>query len=505
MKEASKRIENLSHAQLDLLMKRLKQAKARKVQPEGITKCRRKGPLPLSFAQERLWFLEQVNPGDNIFNIGGAVRFEGALNLTALAHSLSEIARRHEILRTKFVSVDGKPAQVILPIEVGIFPIIDLSGLIESEREKQLQQLCGLEIRRKFDFANGPSMRTSVINLSSHIQSVVQTTHHIICDGWSKPLYYQEVWTLYQAFSEGKPSPLSELPIQYADFAFWQRNLLKGKVLESQLDYWKKQLKNAPPVLKLLAARQSFQTQTSSNAMYASVLVQNLTDDLKRFGQKEKVSLFMILLTAFKVLIYRYSGQEDLVVGTAASSRNRYETESLIGCFINLLALRTNLSGNPSLLELVHRVREVALGAYAHQDVPFEKLVDELRLPRELHYKPVVQALLVLQNTPSSEVELPGLKMKKVNPTAETKHYDLLLTVKESTRGLALTFQYNAAFFNAVMIEQMLDHLTTILREICANPEKRLLDISLPVKVNTREVRGNSALQRKFKADQFEI
>src|SRR5436190_4114463 len=317
-----------------------------------------------------------------------AERLQGRLDVAALERTLTEIFRRHEVLRTVFAVRGDQPVQVIQPETEVKIPIIDLVDLDESEREAEALRLVDEEAKRPMDLANGPLLRFILLRLGADDHIAVLTMHHIISDGWSMGIFEREVATLYEAFSTGKASPLEELRIQYADYAAWQRKSLQGEVLKTQLQYWRQQLQGAPPVLDLPTDRPRPAIQSFEGAVQSLNLGAELSEQLKRLGRGEGATLFMTLLAAFATLLRRYSGQEDIVVGTPIAGRNRIEIENLIGVFINTQVLRTDLSGDPTFRELLHRVREVALGAYEHQDLSFEKLVDELQPERSRSRSP---------------------------------------------------------------------------------------------------------------------
>ena len=379
------------------------------LQAPPIVPVPRDGELPLSFAQQRLWFIDQLEPG-SVYNFPAAVRLKGQLNVAALKLSLNEIVKRHESLRTTFTTVDGRPVQVIAPLLTVALPILDLRELPETEREAEVQRLATNEAQRPFDLAQGPLVRATVLRLGENDHVGLLTMHHIVTDGWSAGILIREMAMLYDAFCSERPASLPEMPVQYADFAHWQRNWLAGEVLETQLSYWKEQLRGAPPLLELPTDHPRPAIQTFHGAHQSILLAPIVGDRLKALSRQEGVTLFMTMLAAFQVLLQGYTNQDDLVIGTPIANRNRLETEGLIGFFVNTLVLRTGLSGNPTFRDLLRRVREVCLGAYAHQDLPFEKLVEELHLARDLSRNPLFQVMFVLQNTPLQAMEPAGLE-----------------------------------------------------------------------------------------------
>ncbi|WP_414590177.1 condensation domain-containing protein, partial [Scytonema sp. PCC 10023] len=386
--------------------------------------------------QQRLWFLDQLEPGSPFYNIPVAIHLKGWLNVPALELSLNEIVQRHEALRTTFATVAGEPVQVIAPQQQLELRMVDLSGLSAPQREMEVQSLSAREAQQPFDLAQGPLLRVTLLELGTAEYVMLLTMHHIISDGWSMGILVREIATLYTAFCEGKPSLLPELPIQYADFATWQRQWLQGEVLENQFAYWQQQLGGDFPVLQLPTDRPRPAVQTFRGASQFLELPKNLTEALKALSRREGVTLFITLLSAFKVLLYRYTGQDDIVVGTDIANRNRSEIEPLIGFFVNQLVLRTNISGEPSFAELCNRVRETALSAYAHQDLPFEKLVQVVHPERDPSRSPIFQTKFVLQNAPMETLELPGLTLTPVEMASVTAKFDLTVSMQETQQGL---------------------------------------------------------------------
>ncbi len=439
----------------------------------------RDGNLPLSFAQQRLWFIDQLEPGNSAYNIPAAIRLRGPLNLPALEQSLNEIVKRHESLRTTFAMVDGRPTQVIAPALMIKLPVVDLRKLAEAEREIEVRRLVTDAAERPFDLSQGPLVRVALLRLGDEEYVGLLTMHHIVSDGWSTGILIREMARLYVAYSSGQSLSLPELPIQYADFAHWQRQWLQGEVLETQLAYWKQQLAGAPSLLELSTDHPRPVLQTFRGAHQSVMLPRTLTEGLKALGRQEGVTQFMTFLAAFKVLLYRYTSQDDLIVGTPIANRNRLEIEGLIGCFVNALVMRTDLSGNPSFRDLLRRVREVCLGAYGHQDLPFDRLVEELRLKRDLSRNPLFQVMFVLQNASMRAVELPGLTLSPVEADSETAHFDLTLVVVDADQGLTASFVYNTDLFEAATIVRMLGHFQILLEAMVTDPEQRLSGLPL--------------------------
>ncbi len=437
--------------------------------------------FPLSFAQQRLWFLDQFEPDTSLYNIPEALHIKGSLYQEALQQTLEALVARHETLRTTFVARDGEPVQVIADHQAVDLPCIDLRDLPEQEREAEALRLVREEAARPFNLAKGPLLRTALLRLDEEEYMLLLSMHHIISDGWSKGVLMRELLTLYQtliAHPEQAASCLPEQSIQYADFAVWQRQWLQGKALEEQLAYWKGRLADLPP-LQLPTDHPRPTIRTIEGAATARMIAEGLAEQLVALSRQEKCSLFMVLLAALNVLLSRYTGQEDIAVGTAIANRNRAEIEGLIGFFVNTLVLRTDLSGNPTFRELLARVREICLGAYAHQDLPFERLVEELQPSRDLSGTPLVQVMLTLQNAPRSAAKVPGLTISPLQAEVRTSKFDLTLFVAGDERGLLLDAEYKKDLFEEATISQMLTHLEMILAAVVANPDQPIADIPL--------------------------
>ncbi len=433
--------------------------------------------FPTSFAQARLWFFDQLEPGSPQYNISVAVRLEGLLNLAVLEQSLNAIVQRHEVLRTTFGTMDGQPVQVIAPHLTLSLPVVDLRGLPNQEQEAEVQRRIAKDAQRPFDLSKSPLLRTTLLQLNEQTHILLLVMHHIISDGWSMGVLVHEVSTLYDAFAKGCPSPLPELPIQYADFAVWQREWLQGEVLETQQSYWKQQLRGNLPVLQLPTERSRPSVQTGQGATQFFRLTPNLSEALKILSQREGVTLFMTLLAGFKTLLYRYTQQHDILVGSSIANRNRAETEQLIGVFVNTLVMRTDLSGTSTFRELLHQVREVALEAYEHQDLPFEQLVEEPE--RSLSHHPVFQVWFALNNAPIPDLKLPGLTASLLEVKSDTAKFDLSLDMMETAEGLMGSVEYSTDLFDAATISRMVGHFLTLLEGIVANPQVRLGDLPL--------------------------
>ncbi|NEO29945.1 MAG: amino acid adenylation domain-containing protein [Symploca sp. SIO3C6] len=459
----------------------LKQAKTISKSSElAIVPMPRDNKIPLSFAQQRLWFLHQLSPDSQSYNMLDALRLEGSLDIVALEKSLNELVRRHEILRTTFPTVDGEAIQHIAEPTAFTLPIHDLQGLSAEEQTAQIQQMVKSLASKPLDLASETLVQFTLLKLNSQEHVLLLKMHHIIYDGWSLNIFFSELSKLYAAFSQGLPSPLPELPIQYADFALWQRQWLTGEVLERQLNYWQQQLADAPPVVELPTDFPRSPVQTFKGAVESFQLDQDLTQRLRQLSQNSEATLFMTLLAAFLVIISRYSGQSDLVVGSPIANRNNKSVEPLIGFFANTLALRGDLSDNPSFKEFLAQIKQTTLSAYAHQDLPFEMLVEKLQPDRDLSRNPLVQVIFSLQSALQSEGTLSGLTMQSMPlPIDIQARFDLEVLVWENPEGLEGVWFYDRDLFDASTITRMGQHFQTVLQEVVANPEVPVAEIPL--------------------------
>ncbi|HEX6716237.1 MAG TPA: amino acid adenylation domain-containing protein, partial [Pyrinomonadaceae bacterium] len=446
--------------------------------PAPLTSTSRKGVLPLSFAQERLWFWEQLHPGTPTYNLTSAFRLDGDLNVPVLEQCLNEIMRRHEILRTSYSALEGHPVQIVAPHSFVSLNVTDLSGLSESEQDLEVQELAGEEALRPFDLTKSPLLRVGLLRLGAQTHVALVSMHHIISDGWSMGVLVEEIATLYEEFVNGNPSPLPELPVQYADFAKWQREWLKGDALTDQLEYWKEQLHDAP-LLQLRTDRPRPQVYSSKGSILPIDLPPELLRELKLLSRRNNVTLFMTLLAAFNVLLHRHTGQDDIVVGTDIANRTRVETEKLIGFFVNMLVLRTNLKGDPSFTELLRRVREITLGAYTHQDVPFAKLVDEFQIRRELTRNPLFQVVFVLQNAPVKNLELSGLTLTPIDFEVKSAPFDLVFELSETADTLTGFVTHSTELFDKRTVQQLIRHYQNVLEGVVADPDQPLSSLAI--------------------------
>ncbi|MFN6237853.1 MAG: amino acid adenylation domain-containing protein, partial [Microcystis sp.] len=443
--------------------------------------------LPLSFAQQRLWFLDQLQPNSALYNIPMVLHFRGNLNQKALEQSLREICDRHEVLRTNFVTIDGQPTQIIQTTRETI-SVVDLQDLPIQEQAEKTQQLKQKQATQPFDLAKESLIRITLVVLSETEHFLLVCMHHIISDGWSIEVFIHELTSLYNAYTQNHPANLAPLPIQYADFALWQKQWLQGDVLQSQLNYWQNQLTAAPPLLSLPTDHPRPAVQSFVGTQQEFSLSPKLSQALTELSRQQGVTLFMTLLAAFDALLYRYTGSSDILVGTPIANRNRGEIEGLIGFFVNTLVMRTDLSDNPSFSQLLTRVREVTMDAYAHQDLPFEMLVEALQPERDLSHTPLFQVAFVLQNTPKSEIAMTGLTVTDLPPENTTAKFDLTLAMVSTDDGLKGVWEYNTDLFESSTIERLSGHFLNLLGGIAANPQARISQLPLLTESETNQL-----------------
>ncbi len=429
------------------------------------------GDPPLSFAQQRLWFLDQLQPDSPFYNIPMPLHLRGPLKLDVLEASLNEIVRRHEALRTTFHMVAEQPVQVITPTLQLPLPVVDLRTWPAAERMEEALRRANQDALTPFDLQTGPLLRASVLQMGDEEHVLLLTLHHVVADGWSLGIFNRELMQLYSAFARGQQSPLPALTLQYADFAVWQREWLQGSRFAEIRQYWKERLSGAP-MLELPTDHPRPTIKSFQGAVHLFQFSRKLTDRLNSFNRREGVTMFMTLLTAFLILLRRYCRQEDLVVGTPIANRTRVELEPLIGVFINMLALRTQVSGQASVREVVQQVREMALGAYARQDMPFEQLVEMVQPERALSQEPLFQVMFVLQNAPgSTELKFDDVTLQPLEIESRTAKFDLTLTFEEDEQELGGFLEYNVDLFEAATIQRMARHLQIVLESMIATPE----------------------------------
>jgi acyl carrier protein len=439
----------------------------------------RSGALPLSFAQERLWFLQQLQPQSSFYNVPVTVRLRGALDIEALEQTFTEIVRRHEVLRTTFLNADGQPVQLVHEPRPLSLPVEDLSALPLEEREQEARRFSDEQAQAPFSLSTGPLLRVALLRLAEEEHVLVAVMHHIVSDGWSRGVLVREVMALYEAYRQGQESPLAELPVQYADYAVWQREWLQGAALEEQLAYWREQLVGAPPVSPLPADKVRPPVQRYAGESLPFSLSEELSQQLKELSRKEGVTLFMTLLAAFQTLLWRYSSVADVVVGTPIAGRSRRETEDLIGFFVNTLVVRTQFNVKEDFREALRRVREVMLGAYAHQDVPFERLVEELQPVRSLSYAPLFQILFSLNSTQREALKLGEVELEPLGTENTTAKFDLTLSMEEAGARLVGTLIYNTDLYTAEWIGRVAQHYERVLEEVVRDPGQRIEEIGL--------------------------
>ncbi len=461
------------------------------LRPPPIARAPRHDRMPLSFGQERLWFLDQLEPGNAAYSMPGAVLLSGRLDRAALAASLAEVVRRHEVLRTTFPFAGEGPVQEISPpSQYGLpLPLVDLSGLPASARERAARRIAREEAARPFDLRRGPLVRTRLLRLAPEDHALLWNTHHIVSDGWSVGvIFVRELAALYAAFAQGLPSPLAEPPIQYADYAVWQRDWLAGETLEGLLGYWRERLAGAPAGLVLPADRPRPAVLSSLGGYRSFHLPQGTVGSLGELARSQRATPFMALVAGFAALLQRYSGEADVLIGTPTANRDHLEVEDLIGFFANTLVLRLDLSGAPSFRELIARSREVALGAFAHQDMPFEKLVEALQPERSLARTPLFQVMFVLQNAVAGPLELPGLTLAPLPLEMATSKLDLTLDLVETADEIFGTFEFSADVFDPATVDRMAGHLARLLAGASADPDRQVSRLPLLTESEQRQL-----------------
>ncbi|HEX2643580.1 MAG TPA: amino acid adenylation domain-containing protein, partial [Thermoanaerobaculia bacterium] len=487
MPAAGATLTELTPEQRALLMLRMRQKAARRAPEEALGPVLRPLPrpadesvFPLSFAQQRLWFVDQWQSHSPAYNIPFAVSAEGRLDVAALRWSLDEIVRRHEVLRTAFEVRGDQPVQVIRPAAPLPVTEVDLSALPGERRTAEIDRLAHEHALRPFDLAHDRLLRVTVLHFGPGDHALLFNMHHIVSDGWSIGIVMQEFAALYAARTEGRPSPLPDLPVQYADFAVWQRQWLESAALAEQLGYWRQTLAGLPEAIELPLARPRPPVRSAGGGQVPFLVRPEVMNPLRALAQSAGATLFMALLAALDTLLHRYSGETDLVIGSPVAGRNRAEVEGLIGFFVNNLVLRSDLSGDPTFRQLVERVREVTVGAQSHPDVPFEKLVEELRPERDLSRPPLYQVVLSMQNTPDADLDLPGISLHGLGFEPGTSKNDLLLSMTESPEGGASGFlEYSTDLYDPLSAGRILGHFEAVLEGIAADPDRPLSELPL--------------------------
>ncbi|WP_292846227.1 condensation domain-containing protein [Nostoc sp. NMS8] len=457
--------------------------------------------FPLSFTQERLWFLDQLDGKSHKYNIPIALQIQGNLNIAVLEQALVTLIQRHEILRTRFTITNGTPVQII---DSGInftIAVVDLQEFSQDQRSEQVQQKVKQELETLFNLTESQSLRVTLLQVAPQEFVLLASMHHIVFDGWSVAIFIQELFTLYQAFLSNSSSPLPSLPIQYADFAVWQRQWWREERLQTQLDYWKQQLSNASPILELPSDRPRPSIQSFRGKSLSFQLNPELNKQLQTLSKKTGTTLFMTLLAAFATLLYRYSSQEDISIGSPIANRNRSEIEPLIGSFVNTLVLRIRIQDNPSFAELLAQVQQVALDAYEHQDAPFEKVVEALQPERSLSHNPLFQVMFVLQNVPEQTFKLPNLTLTPFDLDNVTSKFDLTLSMAQTKQGLQGRWEYNTDLFDGDTITRMNQHFQTLLFGIVANPQLQVSKLPLLTATERQILVDWNNTQREYPKD----
>ncbi|MEA2174837.1 MAG: hypothetical protein QOD00_2429 [Blastocatellia bacterium] len=488
MSKDSEAGDGLSTAKLELLSLLMKKAQLSAEPQEIISRLDRPSPRELSFAQSRLWFLNQLEPLSPFYNIPVALHLKGRLDVASLRQCLDEIMRRHETLRTRFVLLEGRPVQMVEPEGQARLKFIDLMDLPAASRLVEAKRFTEEETHRPFDLTEGSLLRAALLRLDQAEHVLLLVMHHIISDGWSLGILTREMAALYRLFSGEESSTLAELPIQYADFAEWQRRRFESGEMKGQLSYWKRQLAGLPPLLEMPADKPRPSIQTFRGAHRRFELSRPLRAALINLSRETDATLFMTLLAAFQTLLYRYTGQEDIAIGTPIANRNRSEVEGLVGFFVNTLVLRATLNSKLSFRQLLHHVREVTLEAYENQDLPFEKLVEELHPERDMSRSPLFQVMLTLQNTPAPATEFPGLSLSPWPVESSTSKYDLVLSFSEAEQKITGALAFNTDIFDHQTIDRLIAHLQTLLESIAAAPGERLSSLPFMSKAESRRI-----------------
>ena len=462
---------------------------------------------PLSFAQQRIWFLQQLEPESGFYNEPIALSIRGKLSIKALSQAIREVTRRHEVMRSTFPMVDGQAVQLLHPLleETWTIPIQDLSAYSADQQVAEVQYIAAQEMKRPFQLADQLPWRTMLLRLNEEEHVSLTIMHHIITDGWSMEVFIREVSMLYASFSSGLKLPLPEPVIQYADYTHWQQQWIKEKILDTQLPYWKECMSGLLPTLELPIDHPRPAIQTYTGSRLPVVIPTDLMQRLQALSQQERVTPFMSLLAAFNILLYRYSGQEDIIIGSPIAGRTYHELEGLMGCFVNTLPLRTDLRDNPSFLELLQREREITLAAYSHQDLPFEKLVEELQLERDQSRNPLFQVLFVLQNMPTATQQLGELTITPYDVEISTAKFDLSLSLQEAAQGFKGFIEYNTDLFDQTTIERMRNHFLHILETLVADPTQHIADFMLLSESERKQVTQWNSTEKHYAAETLQL
>jgi amino acid adenylation domain-containing protein len=480
MRDLTERIASLSPEQRALFEAKLKKRGLNVQPPDTIPRRKQQNYCRLSFDQERIWVVDQMEPGNPAYNIFSVSRLNGAIDVPLMERALNEIIRRHEVMRTTFVAIDGEPRQVIAPSLFVPLELIDLRSLPPEERQRQVALVLNEETSRPFDLAQGPLVRFGLVRVEDEEYVLHYTMHHTVTDRWSGDIIEAEMVAIYMAFAEGQPSPLPELPIQFADFAEWQRDWLQGEVLKAQIAYWREQLEGISHVLELPADHPRPPVQTFNGARHMTMLPKHLLDGLKAFTKQEQATMFMTCLAAYKTLLYRYTHQEDILVGVAVANRNRPEMLGLIGYFLNMLVIRTNFSGDPTFREVLRREKEAAVGAFAHGEFPFGRLMQELKPKTDPSRNPIFQvAYIYLDFAPTTDAQVAGITPTPMQWDNGSSRFDMTLALTELEDGLEVVIEYNTDLFDRATIARMFEHFRSMLEAIVADPDRPVAQLPL--------------------------
>jgi amino acid adenylation domain-containing protein len=503
MDQLSDRLSRLSPEQLAELIQRVRGTQGAGAPASSIPRRAGAGPYPLSFAQQRLWFVQQLDPAGTAYNMVGAVRLEGALDAAALQRALDAVVERHDALRTTITARDGEAMQAVAERMPVPLEIEELQALPAEERDGAAAARARREQARGFDLAAGPPLRATLLRLAPERHVLLLAMHHLVGDGWSRGIIVREIAEVYAAAVTGREPRLAELPVRYTDYAAWQRERMRGELLERELGWWKATLAGAPEALELPADHARPPVQSFAGGTYRFRLPAGAVESLRALGREEDATLFMALLAAYKALLARYTGQADLVVGTPVANRGRHEVQGVVGFFANTLALRTELGGDPTFREVLRRVRDTALGAYAHEELPFERLVEELHPRRDLSRNPVFQVMFLLDESPLRPFRLPGVELVPVEVESGASMFDLTLGIEAGDDGFAARLEYAAELFDAATVERMAERFCVLLRGIAADPDARLSDLPLAVADERARIAGWNATERDYPADLF--
>ncbi|RQW04813.1 amino acid adenylation domain-containing protein [candidate division KSB1 bacterium] len=477
MNDIFRDISKLSPEKRKLLEKILAEQNVDLKKTRILPQSREREHFPLSYAQQRMWFLDQLEPGNPMYNNPAAVSIKGIINIAAIEHVLTSLGQRHEVLRTVFESKNGVPVQRLQAESAIQLEQLDVSSLPLDERQKRLHQESVQISQAPFNLQTGPMMRALLIKMDTNDYVFLVTMHHIISDAWTLTVFIKEFAALYQSYTSGTSVVLPDLPIQYVDYACWQRDYLQGEVLQQQLGFWHEKLAGGDTALNVPIDHPRPKIQTHNGDVFYFTIRQDITKNLESLSKKYDVTLFMTLLGALALLLRRYSGQDDISIGTPIANRNRSELESLLGVFVNTLVMRTSLSGNPSFIDLVKRVKETALGAFAHQDIPFEMIVEELKPERDMSRPPYFQTMFVMQNAPAQQLVLPNVTIEPLQLHTPTAKFDLTFVLEPKNGGLDGQIVYNTDLFDSATIERMIGHIKTLFKEIGDHADQPISDI----------------------------